>query len=333
MGAQSAQSAQQQNIDMQKATNALNYQMFLQSRGAGGSSLLPMYFTGTSTEQNLANQAWAQYLASQQALGSPTDQMARYNAIAQGAMPAMQAGDALVNQLFSGQLADQMVANVAPVQAARGGLAEAQKQGTLEALSSRLDAIAAERARAGYSGGGGTFEKNLLTGAAIPAFQQAAQTGAQARLANAMETANIRNQNIQQQLGSLNVPLAQAANRVQLSQLPQTAAASGFQTSMQPFNWFKMNPQAWQAQNLPLVQPIPSTGQIVGQGISSGLSSAGDYYARQQLANQLAQSRTGTGTGGGTPFTMQDYMQQQAMQQQSTWPNTFDYPRPPGSPD
>jgi len=293
--ADAAAKAQAQNQANFASDRALAYQMFLQGRGQGGSALLPMYFTGTSTEQNLANNAWAQYLANQSAMGTPAEQMARYQAIVQGAMPGMAAGDALVNQLMTGQLTDQQVANMAPVQAARGSLAAAQSQSVMEGLKQQINALTGMRARQGYTGGGGTFEKNLLTAATIPALQQAAQVGAQANLANATETANIRNQGLQQRLGSLNLPLAQGANRVTLTQLPQTAMGAGSQAAMSPFNWFKLQPGTFDPGRTPLIQPIPTTGQIAAQGVGTAATQMGQYFANRALINQMNQGYGGYG--------------------------------------
>jgi hypothetical protein len=289
----SASAANRQNQDIANATNALNYQMFLQSRGSQGSALLPLYFGSQSAEQNLANQAYATYLAEQQGLGTPADQLARYQSIVQGAQPAMSAGDTLVNQLFSGQLADQQVQNIAPVLAARGNVAASQKTGILEGLMQRLNALSADRARSGYVGGGSAFQKNLLTQATIPALQQAATVGAQADLANATDVANIKNQNINTRLGNLSLPLTQAANKIQLTTLPTTAAGSTFVQSLQPFDWFKLQPSAFQAQRPPLVTPVPNTGQVAGQAAGQFSSTLGNYFANRALINQL-QNPNGT---------------------------------------
>lgn len=300
----SASAANKANQDIANATNALNYQMFLQSRGSQGNALLPMYMQ-PGTEQNLANQAYATWLAEQAALGSPTDQIAANRAITGAMAPSMAAGDALVNQLFSGELANQQVANIQPVLQARAGVAAAQKTGILEGLQARLNALSADRARAGYQGGGSAFQKNLLTGATIPAMQAAATVGAQTDVANAADVAAIKNQDIATRLQNLNLPLSRAANRIQFQNLPATAAGNTFTQSLQPFDWFKLNPSAFQAQRPPLVSPVPGIGSIVGAGVGAGASTLGNYFAMRSLANQMAPQ--------SQPFTIEQYMQQQQM--------------------
>lgn len=296
-------------------TNALNYQMFLQSRGAQGNALLPMY-APQGTEAQIFQNALASYLAEQQALGTPQQQIAQYQGVVQGLQPSMAAGDTLVNQLFGGQLEKQQEANIAPVLAARGQVAAAQKTGILEGLQQQLNALSADRARAGYTGGGSAFQKNLLTGATIPALQAAGTVGAQASLQNASDIAAIKQQDINTRLSNLSLPLTQAGNRIQMQQLPATAIGAGATQSMQPFNWFKLQPQAFQNQNLPLVTPVPNTGQIVGAAVGGGASTLGNYFAQQALINQL---QSGQQTN---PFTTDQYMQNQRMIQESSQPST-----------
>lgn len=294
--------ANKTNQDVANATNQLNYQMFLQSRGSQGSALLPMYFQGA--ESGLANKAMETYLAEQAALGTPSDQLAGYQSIVQGLTPAMQASDELVNKLFSGELSNEQVANIKPVLAARGEVAGAQKKGILEGLMVRLNALSADRARAGYQGGGSAFQKNVLTSATIPALQGAATVGAQADLANAQDVANIKNTNINTRLANTSLPLTQAANRIQLSTLPIAAVGQTSNLAMQPFDWFKISPQAFQAQRPPLVSPVANVGQVAGQAGGQFASTLGNYFANRALVQQLQQPQS---------FTVDDYAKQQAI--------------------
>lgn len=287
--ADSAAAANAANQAIAQSDRALQYQQFLQSRGAQGSALLPMYpsFTSAGVEQNLGNQAYATYLAEQAALGAPKDQIAQYQDIVSGLTPSMVAGDQLVNQLFSGQLEKQQEANIAPVLAARGAVATAQKQGILEGLQARLNALSADRTRQGYTGGGSTFQKNLLTGATIPALQAAGTVGAEADLANAADVAGIKQQAINTKLSNLSLPLTQAGNRLQMSALPATAAGTTYVNSLAPFNWFKLNQQTNVPFRSPYVQPVPGIGSIVGTGVAQGASTLGNYFANRALANQI----------------------------------------------
>lgn len=296
----SAADANKQNRKIADATNQLNYRMFLESRGSGGHALLPLYFP-EGTEEALANRAMGLVRASQDAYGTPEQQLAAYQAIVDSLSPSMQAGDALVNDLFSGALEERQVGNLRPVMEARGKVAGAQKQGIMEALSERLNALRADRARAGYSGGGSSMQRNLLRSATLPALQQAATVGAQADLLNATDEANVRNAAIQTRLENLSLPLTQAANRVQLRNLPATAAGAATQAMFSPLDWFKLTPQAFQANQGPLVTPVPNTGQIVGAGVSAAASSLGNYYANKALVQQLSPSTT------SRSFTVDDY--------------------------
>ena len=301
-----ANSANQKNV---ADTNALNYRMFLESRGSGGNALLPLYFP-EGTESQLASRALQLYQAEQGSMGTPQEQVDRYNSVVQGLTPSMAAGDKLVQDLFSGALADEEVQNIQPVLAARGAVAGAQKQGILEGLMQRLSALSADRARAGYTGGRSAFQQALLNGATIPALQAAGTVGAQADLANATDVANIRNGAITTKMQNLSMPLTQAANRAQLINLPATATAAANNSSLSAFDWFKLNTQAYQNQASPLVTPVPNTGQIVGSAVSAGASTLGNYYANKALASQLSGSNSSS-------YGVNDYLQQQRMLQES----------------
>lgn len=153
-----------------------NYQRFLESRGQGGNALLPLYFQ-QGTETGLANDALSAYNAMKAASGTPSEEIARYTAATQAMEPAMAEGDSLINRLFNGQLTEEEIRNIQPVLAARGAVATSQKTGILEGLTQRLNALSADRAKAGYTGGGSAFQKNLLTNATIPALQAASTVG------------------------------------------------------------------------------------------------------------------------------------------------------------
>jgi len=280
--------ANKANREATDATNRLNYEMFLQSRGSQGQALLPMYFS-RGTEQQLGQRAFDTWLALNEALGTPADQLRGYESVVRSLTPAQAESDILVNQLFSGELARQQEQNIAPVLAARGAVAGAQKQGILEGLIQRLNAISADRARAGYQGGGSAFERARLRGATIPMLQEAATVGAQADLANAQDVANIRNNAIATRLNNLSLPLTQAANRLQFQNLPATAAGATTAAMLSPFDWFRIQPQAFQAERPPLVQPVASAGQIATQGVGQLGSTVGNYFATRSLINQLNQ--------------------------------------------
>lgn len=253
-----------------------SYQRFLESRGQGGQALLPMYFP-RSTETQLSGDTLGTYNAMRAAAGTPTEEIAAYQAAAQGMMPAMSGADALVNKLFNGQLTEEQIRNIAPVLAARGAVAKSQKVGILEGLTQRLNALSADRARSGYTGGGSAFQKNQLIGATIPAMQAAGTVGAQADLANATDVANLRNAGINTALSNLNLPLNQAVNRMQLIQSPQAAASAAQAGRLNLFNWFKMQPQAFRWDQTPQEQLVPNDLMIAGSAIKSAGQGASSF--------------------------------------------------------
>ena len=307
----SASEANATNQATADSDRALAYKMFLQSKGAEGNALLPMYMP-SGTETNLGNQAYATYLAEQAALGTPQDQIKSYQEIVNSMTPAMNAGDTLVNQLFSGELEKQQLQNIQPILTAREGVAKAQKVGIMEGLIARTNALIADRARSGYQGGGSAFQNNLLTSATIPALQAAGTVGAQTDVANAADVASIKNTAINTRLNNLNLPTSQAANRIQMKQMPATATGNAYTTSLQPFNFFKLNQSAFQPQSSPLVSPVANTGQIVAAGVGSGASTLGNYFATRSLINQLNANNTLTGTTAPSSYLDPNFNQQDA---------------------
>lgn len=273
-----------------------DYQRFLESRGSGGQALLPMYFP-QGTETGLATDALSAYKAAQAAAGTPDTELARYQSAATGMMPAMSQSDAVVNDLFSGALTEEQVRNIQPVLAARAGVAKAQKTGILEALQTRLNALSADRSRAGYQGGGSAFQKNLLTGATVPAMQAAATVGAQADLSNASDVANIRNAGINTKLSNLNLPLTQAENRLRLITAPQATLGQTQAGRTNLLNWFKMNPQAFSWTGVPNQQLTPNMLMALG----AGTTTAGQTWAATggKGGSPPAAQQFGTGTSAG----------------------------------
>lgn len=295
-GAKSA--IQDYNAQQQQLYNAArdwDYQRFLESRGQGGQALLPMY-APSGTESSLFSNVLGNYLAQQSAAGSPAQEIAAYRSIAQAAQPGAAGATGAVNNLFSGALANQQVANIAPVIQARAQVAGAQKEGIYEGLQQRLNAIAADRARAGYVGGGSALQKNLLTGATIPALQQAATVGAQADLASASDVANIRNQNLVAQLQNVNLPVQQAYNQVALQQLPQSAAAQAQQQRLNQFNWFKMQPEAFRWNQIPNAMMTPNDLMIWGGGLSAAGQTLAGAGSTQNMLTALNQQKQPSGT-------------------------------------
>jgi hypothetical protein len=270
-----------------------NYARFLESRGSGGQALLPTYFP-KSTETNLSNNALAEYAAMQSAAGTPDQELASYQAAANAMIPGQTGAEVAVNNLFSGRMADQQVANIAPVQAARGAVAKAQKTGILEGLQARLNALSADRARAGYVGGGSTFQKNLLTGATIPALQQAATVGAQADLANATDEANIRNTALNTQLQDVNLPGQVALNRMQMTQAPQTAAEAAQAGRMGLFNWFKMPIQSYSWNQVPEQQLTPNLMMVAGAGLKGSGQGLGSMMPGQSTGSSVSTANQGS---------------------------------------
>lgn len=263
LGSQAQADAARQNAANIAATNAQNYQMFLQSRGSQGNSLLPMY-APAGTEQNLLNQA---LVAGNLINGNPEQNYAQYQNAVGAVQPAVGGSTQAVNNLFTGNLLNQQLQEAAPVQAAVTAGAQAQRNAINTALQSQLNSINAQEAARGYQGTG-SFARNRLLQSTVGAGQTAAQAMANANIQNAAQTQAIQQQNHAMQLQMLSAPFQQAQNNINLMRSPGAALGANAQAAQAPLQFFHLGPQAFQNQNLPYVQPVAGAGQLAAGAMS-----------------------------------------------------------------
>ncbi len=320
-GAQkAAQISADANLAGTRETNALNERLFNQSRGSEGHAILPNYFGdneaafGQSAYQNfqrLSGAGNANYSRMLQQQG----QLAPYF------NQSMQA----IGNRFNGQDLAQRLAYLAPVQAARLGQANSMAGGYEEiaranqgAIGSGLQAaiaqMNAQRAGQGYAGSS-MFDRNRLGMATIAARQAAAQQMAGARfqgtqlrsganLANAQETAGYQLGNLDY-MGNpavLNSALGAAGS---FYNAPAQALSSSFQNAMSPMSFFRLNPQAFQAQAPAPQGPMLNNAQIFGSALGQAGNTAQNYFLQQQLAQQY-----GGGNGVGSPMSYGQFTNQ-----------------------
>lgn len=284
----SAANAQAQNAANVSNTNQLNYQQFLQSRGSTGSAIYPIY--ASNAEKQLYNDTLNTY----DATGNLQPNASQLQALVAAQQPSQNQANAAGAGIFNGQLQQQLLQNQQPVYQAQLQAAQTQKQGTLEALQGTLNNIKAIQAGKGYAGD--SFGNQMLN------FQ--ARQGANTNIANAFSQANLNNASAVQgiksgvlntQLNNLNLPGTLAANNVGLANLASNSLAQQQGQRQQLFNNFRIGTGQFQYQNLPQVNPIASTGQLVGQGVGALGSAGGNYLANQQLISQLSNGGNGTG--------------------------------------
>lgn len=276
-------------------TNRLNYKMFLQSRGAGGSAILPLYFKkhGKPFEKQLSRDAMNEYnmLRSR---SSPRQLINRTNSAISLFKPAQAGAQKTVGDIFSGALRDESLANFRPLAAQRLESADAMRDAGMMALAEEKSRADAEAGRQGFTGS--TFGNKLLSAELTrKTFQDAALRESAAKEANAGGEFDIDQTDINRRLGNLYLPYAMTQQKVNISNLPENVALDQAARRQQLLNWFKLQPGQFQYQPMPTVQPVASTGQIVAQGVSSAAGAVGNYYAQKKLADQM-------NAGGGNPY-------------------------------
>jgi len=275
-----------------QSNNAANLQLFLQSRGKLGNSLLPLYLKnpdGTPFESTLGQNAVSTYDAAQGGL-TPAQQIAFYTQLASQFQPTLNSANTTAQGIFNGNLTNQELSNEAPVAAARQTSVTSQKEASLEGLQQTLNDIKSIQAGQGYTGD--SFGNNLLKANAIRTTNTAnAALQGGADLQTAQEQQGIKETGINRQLSNLNLPSSMFAENAAFSAAPANAAISQQENSQSLLNMFKLTPTAFQNSAPPITQPIPTNGQIAGQGVGALSSAVGN----------LAASNTGVFASGTSP--------------------------------
>lgn len=275
MQADAAQYAADKNQQNVQNTNDINRLSFMEGRGSTGNAILPIY--GGGFEAGLFGQLQGYNQAGQDFLGTPQAQLLQSQKTLTGFQPTINAANKTVQDIFNGGLTSQRLDYQAPVNQARVALAQGQKQGFLQALSTRLNALEANSRRAGYTGTG-SFAQNRLLGAGFGANQEAANVMGAANLANATDIAGIRNLGIQQQLSGLDLPYQQAQQALQFNQLPVSQLQANAQAMTKPFDFFRIAPASFRADQLPMIQPLQSPWAVAALQAGGIANSVGKWW-------------------------------------------------------
>lgn len=241
-----------------------------------------------------------------------SDQVKAYQAQVGEFQPAFEQGNELVNNVASGEITDQMLAEAKPVQDARIQLANMEKDAGITALQDKLNEIKAIQGRKGYSGDS-TASQRLEFDARRKIGTDAARAIGGANLTNAQQTEQIQGQGRDLQLRSLDLPYNRARQSIDLSNLPTSAAQQRFQAALAPFQFFRTGPGNFNVAPQAPVSSVPSTGQI----LATGGSRAGEVLSAGFL-NNWGRPRTSPINGPDPSFDIAAngaYLQ----------PGTFDY--------
>lgn len=277
--------ANQQNAQNMANTNALNYQMFQESRGKEGSAFLPLYLVrpdGTTMEQYLANNAMAIYDAS---YAPPEEQLERYREMISRFQPMQQAAEGTAMGIYDGTIERQELENFAPVAEARREGVQARRAAGLEGLQETLNEIKTIQAGKGFSGD--SFASRLVdANVRRRVASDAATDQALVNERNAADVFGIRSNAINRRVANLDLPYQIARRNIEFSTLPQDALADAEARRRNMFDWFRIGTGQFQYQPLPMVQPVPSTGQIIGEGLSQIGSTIANLGVSRYMASQ-----------------------------------------------
>lgn len=293
-GAKSQREANRTNRQNTLDQNAIQRELYYDSRGRGGHAILPEYFG--DAERRFADDAVGIYDAANAYYGTAAERFARGDTIASRYRPIFDAGTQLLADTYSGDLSTRLQNEYAPVAAATTALAKTKKQGVLQGLQERLQAIGAANAQKGFVGSGSAAQNAALR-STIGANQEAAGALAGADLQNAASLKAIRDYVLQQQFGQLMAAPQRASADAALANMPAEFVNSTYAQQMAPLNFFRIGVGSGPEQyRQPFVDPNVSGGQIAASAIGQAGNAALDYWLKQKQASQYA-SMFGGGSG------------------------------------
>lgn len=295
-------------------TNAMNKQMFDESRGSTGHAFLPTY-TGDAEKQSFED--LYNIYQSGKTPGQLRDETAALMAQMQ---PTVQAGTDYLKGVYSGENLAQARGYYQPLWDQRLQTAQAQADAIRQAYARQQQQNIATAMRGGFYGGSSVqsaeAQKNTLE-----ALQQAALARGAARMQNAQEGAQLGISDLANRQALLNEPLTRVQSLANYNTLADQAAYGNYDQYANRLGTFKIGTsQPFQYQAAPVVQPGIGSGQITGSAISS-LGQLGAQYAMNKLLNPSTPSGstynynwqpTNTYQGNATPAASNAAAQAQA---------------------
>ncbi|MDB6066712.1 MAG: hypothetical protein JWR26_2920 [Pedosphaera sp.] len=280
MSADAQRHATNTNADNTKATNQQNLDMFNQSRGSGGSAVMPTYMTGANGQPfesgTLAPDLMKTYT---DLANNPNQTLDSYNKIVGNYQPMQQGATNAANSIFNGGWQQQAQQNFAPVAAGRVAYT---RQGAVDALHKQLGQIEATQANRGFVGDS-SGNQMLKFGAQ----NQAGQATAAATIQNLTDQRSIADQAQALQLQNIGLPLQMAQQGVQMNDLAANATSQAENTRLQPLSFLKIGTASpFQYQQMPIVPAIASAGQLAAQAMGQVGGDALKYYLGQQDKQQ-----------------------------------------------
>lgn len=285
----------------QRENNAQNYRMFLESRGKGGSAVMPLYMT--NSDGSLFEASLGRDLVSGYNQSAPAS-IASFRRAGMPFADAQNRSTKMVGDIFNGGITDKLLTNAKPVQKARVTTA---RQSSLDALNKTLDSIDAVQAGKGFSGD--SYAANKMR---FDARKGVGDAMGAINLQNLSEDRQIRDYgDVQLPLENLSLPWTSARQAMEYANLPQTLYSNAVQQRLAPLSFLRIGgSQPFQYQPIPTAPPIASDGQLMAQGLS-GMAGMVSNYAQQRQQEQMWQRLFSNGgssyTGpSGTPTFMQN---------------------------
>jgi hypothetical protein len=261
--------------------------MFEESRGQGGSAVLPLFLKnrdGSKFESQLGTDLVDDY-------NKTRGEVPDFEAVKAGYNPAMTEARRTGNAIFDGGVRRELENNFAPVKAARVNMS---RQAASDALSKTLDEIEAMQSGRGFEGD--SMGNRMLK---FGANKQAADTVAGANFQNISDERGIADAATNLKLSNLNLPYALANENIEFEKAPHDAYIDEVMNGLQPLSFLRIGgSQPFQYQNKPMVQPGLSVGGAFGAGAASNIGTAGTQALRQWLQRNNSVGGSGGGASG-----------------------------------
>lgn len=297
----SVEDAIAQNIARLMDENATREKLFHEARGASGNAVLPEYFG--DTEASLAGSVTENYQRMMNQ-GSAAERQQFYNQLMAKYRPIMDAGDDTMAGIYDGTLRSERMGNLQPVLDARTSAAEAQTTAYDRAMAETQAQIRGEQASKGFIGGG-TTQNRMLLGSNVGNAQRIAELMSGANYQNEVDKLRVNDEDVNLRLSSMPLISRQARDSAALENLPIEAESNRLGAAMAPFNFFRLPYDRFEPTPGNNSVPVPSTGAMVGDGISQFINTYSDSLGSQAFIDQLGkylQSPDAMGQGGTLDF-------------------------------
>jgi hypothetical protein len=279
--------AADKNLQGTNKTNKLNKQMFDESRGSGGSAVMPLYLKGRGGglfENELGADMVNDYYKSR--ADAPD-----FKSVSSDYEPMVAASRKAASGIFDGGVEREMTDHFAPVKTARVAF---RRQAAVDALSKTLADIDAAQANKGFTGD--SAGSRLLR---FQAEKGAATDVAGANLQNLEEQRGISDAALNLKLGNLGLPYQMSREEMAFQQAPHDAEIDSIMKGLTPLSFLRIGgSQPFQYQAPPLRTGSGAWGGA-SAAVNTGVGTALNMWLKQRQAQQYAQTGPYSNSGGG----------------------------------